>query len=120
MADRTPGRCARQRKRRTAARVLAGARLIAITSTDLPWRRKRLRIEPLYCERCHDGDGWSVFPYYGIAPHTHDFNDVTHPTDWLGSTRLLPKSQWPANFEPDAEDNGCGTYTHCLHCGAGL
>lgn len=73
------------------------------------------------CPQCGDGDGVCVFPYYGVAPHTHetsDFNAVTHPSDWIGSTRLLPHDQWPANFRPDDDSDECGTYTHCLHCGA--
>lgn len=73
------------------------------------------------CDQCDDGSGNCAFPYYGVAPHTHetsDFNMVTHPTDWIGSTRPLPRDQWPANFTPDVGSDECGTYTHCLHCGA--
>lgn len=73
------------------------------------------------CPQCDDGEGVCVFPYYGVAPHTHetsDFNVVTHPSDWIGSTRMLPREQWPANFRPDDDSDECGMYTHCLHCGA--
>jgi hypothetical protein len=70
------------------------------------------------CEQCDDGDGNCAFPYYGVAPHTHALPTPTHPTDWIGSTRPLPRDQWPANFTPDDDSKECGTYTHCLHCGA--
>lgn len=63
------------------------------------------------CEMCDDGDGRCVFPYYGVAPHTHAAGPM------LGSTRLLPREDWPANFTEDAEEPGLGTYTHCPHCG---
>ena len=68
-----------------------------------------------YCARCYDGDGGCVYPYYGVAPHTHDTSGTS---GWVGSTRLLSAQQWPANFAPDREDVGAGTYTHCLECGA--
>lgn len=71
------------------------------------------------CDQCDDGDGHSVFPYYGVAPHTHDFNDTTHPTDWLGSTRLLPREQWGDNFREDPESPGQGVYMRCKKCGRG-
>lgn len=70
------------------------------------------------CPECDDGDGNCAFPYYGVAPHTHALPTPTHPTDWLGSTRPLPREQWPANFRPDDDSDDCGTYTHCLACGA--
>lgn len=71
------------------------------------------------CEMCDDGDGFCVFPYYGVAPHTHQFNDTTHPTDWLGSTRVLPKDQWGKNFREDPECPGQGVYMRCPGCGNG-
>ena len=46
------------------------------------------------CEHCDDGDGLCVFPYYGVAPHTHDFAG-----NWIGSTRVLPKGEWGDNFQ---------------------
>ena len=70
------------------------------------------------CAQCDDGDGNCAYPYYGVAPHTHALPTPTHPTDWIGSTRLLPRDQWPTNFRPDDDSDECGTYTHCLHCGA--
>ena len=71
------------------------------------------------CEYCDDGDGACVFPYYGTAPHRHEFNDTTHPTDWIGSTRLLPRDQWGDNFREDPECPGLGTYLRCEKCGDG-
>lgn len=62
------------------------------------------------CEYCDDGEGGSVYPYYGVAPHTH------RPGPMIGSTELLPKIEWPANFSEDPEEPGLGTYTHCLNC----
>lgn len=66
------------------------------------------------CPWCDDGDGNCAYPYYGVAPHTH----AAGPT--LGSAELAPREQWPENFEEDSdpEHKGCGTYTHCLRCGA--
>lgn len=68
------------------------------------------------CEHCDDGSGACAFPYYGVAPHTHATCDTTVP---VISTRLLPKSEWPANFTEDPDVPGLGTYTHCPECGDG-
>lgn len=61
------------------------------------------------CQFCSDGDGGCAFPFYGLAPHRHTPND----------TIIAPRESWPANFVEDPEARGCGTYTHCTHCGAG-
>ena len=66
------------------------------------------------CPHCDDSDGLCVFPYYGVAPHTHDLIG-----GWVGSTRVLPKSEWGDNFREDPECEGQGTYLRCPHCGAG-
>lgn len=50
--------------------------------------------------------------YYGVAPHTHD---IEAAGGIIGSTRLLPRDQWPPNFEPDGEDGTSGVY-HCPVC----
>lgn len=71
------------------------------------------------CDHCDDGDGHSVFPYYGMAPHTHALPTPTHPTDWIGSTRLLPREQWSDNFREDPECEGHGVYMRCPKCGRG-
>ena len=66
------------------------------------------------CPQCDDGDGNCVYPAYGVAPHIHDAGPM------IGSTVIVSRDQWPTNFEEDSdlEYSGCGTYTHCLHCGA--
>lgn len=64
-----------------------------------------------FCFECDDGDGVSIFPYYGLAPHTHE-----PAVPLVGSTRILPRDQWPANFEPDSEDASTGSYLYCLNC----
>lgn len=72
--------------------------------------------EALCCPECDDGDGNCVYPYYGVAPHIHE---QSHPADWLGSTRLLPKDKWGDNFREDQESPGQGVYMRCKHCGRG-
>ena len=65
------------------------------------------------CENCDDGDGFCIFPYYGVAPHTHDHWPV------IGSTRVLPREQWEANFREDPDCPMQGTYLRCSKCGRG-
>ena len=65
------------------------------------------------CEYCDDGDGCCVFPYYGMAPHTHT-NGLM-----IGSTILLPRDQWGENFREDPDVPGCGVYLRCEKCGDG-
>lgn len=65
------------------------------------------------CIYCDDGDGLCVFPYYGVGPHKHVGTEV------MGSTVALPSESWPENYREDPDEPGLGTYTHCLHCGAG-
>lgn len=76
-----------------------------------------------YCEQCHDGEGHSIYPYYGVAPHNCGWR-LGHPE--IGTSQQLPEFMWPENFKPDTaadvsagEYPGSGTYTHCLNCGAG-
>jgi len=54
------------------------------------WARRRSG-----CKYCYD----DIYPYYGMAPHIHDLSNGT----FIGSTRLLPMSAYPKNFEPDPE-----------------
>lgn len=70
------------------------------------------------CQHCDDGDGDCFFPHYGVAPHAH-YMDPDLPGDFVGTTKLFPKDQWPANFKEDPEAPGCGTYTFCPMCGQG-
>lgn len=70
------------------------------------------------CDHCGaDGDDVSecIYPYYGVAPHKHDLSKTG---SYIGSTVVLPESEWPDNFSPDFEDPSCGIYTHCPKCGA--
>lgn len=67
------------------------------------------------CEHCTDPDGVCCYPTYGMAPHTHDMNKTGSA---IGSTVFLPRSEWPDNFDPDPDAEGCGTWTHCPKCGA--
>lgn len=64
------------------------------------------------CEICDDSEGQCVFPYYGLAPHTHK------PGPMIGSTVVDDKATWPENFTEDPEWPGMGTYTHCPLCGS--
>ncbi len=72
------------------------------------------------CEKCDDGEGSSIFPMYGVAPHTCYYKIQGAV---IGESVEIAASLWPANFELDESDDGpgvrCGVYTHCLHCGAG-
>lgn len=54
------------------------------------------------CIHCNDGDGECVFPYFGLAPHSHSPDQ--------------PKPEYPSNYCDT--DGGQGVYTHCLVCGA--
>lgn len=74
------------------------------------------------CKMCDDGDGYCVFPYYGIAPHTHGTtgrNTSGDPLALIGSTRLLPKDQRGSNFREDPDSEGHGVYLRCPSCGCG-
>ena len=69
------------------------------------------------CNNCIDSNGDQIYPYYGLAPHKHDYKDGEII---LGSSTVLPKSDWPDNFEEEPGQIDMGTYTHCLDCGGGL
>ena len=71
------------------------------------------------CQYCDDGNGDSIYPYYGVAPHN------CNGWDSIGTATELPRSDWPSNFRPDPEATkgtgqypGAGVYTHCMECGA--
>lgn len=66
------------------------------------------------CPMCDDGDGCCIYPYYGVAPHTHD---TRH--GWIGSTVLKPREDWGSNFREDPECPGQGVYMRCPVCGHG-
>jgi len=64
------------------------------------------------CQHCTDPDGQACFPIYGVGPHRHEGGTI------IGSTRMLPKEEWPANFEEDPECPGLGVWW-CPECGDG-
>jgi hypothetical protein len=66
------------------------------------------------CMYCEELDGKCCYPYYGLAPHTHDLKKTG---TFLFSTVLDPKETWPDNFKEDKDAPGCGVYTHCPECG---
>lgn len=75
--------------------------------------------EPKFCDMCHDGDGDSVYPYYGVGPHICGYK-MGKPV--IGHSVGIPATEWPTNFQPDEEcgdqDDGrppLGAWTHCLH-----
>ena len=65
------------------------------------------------CEHCTDPDGVPCYPLYGVGPHRHD---LAHGI--IGSTRMLPREEWPTNFQEDPEAPGLGVWW-CSHCGDG-
>jgi len=67
------------------------------------------------CKFCTDPDGENCFPHYGLRPHNHDLSKTG---SFVGSTVIDWEAPLPKNFEPDPDDPACGTYTHCLKCGA--
>lgn len=68
------------------------------------------------CPFCDDGTGQSLFPHYGVAPHTCYFRKEGGFNNALGTSDILPKSEWPENFVEDPEVPNLGTYLHCIHC----
>ena len=74
------------------------------------------------CDLCDDGDGFCVFPIYGVAPHDCFYMLGTAP----GTSREKPESEWPENFVLDPDSGPwtgyprAGVYTHYPSCGAGL
>jgi len=65
------------------------------------------------CEYCIDENGENCYPMYGLAPHKHIGGE-----QGLFSTVMLPKEQWPSNFEEDPQCPGLGIWS-CKHCGKG-
>lgn len=73
----------------------------------------------LLCTFCDDGAGNSVFPYYGVAPHTHWREKGNGDSVYSSAPIIKQESEWPDNFRKDADNPNCGTYTHCPFCSAG-
>lgn len=68
------------------------------------------------CDFCDDGDGGCVYPYYGLAPHSHKLHRGRIVT--ITSTRDFPDN-FVVDQEHPADGPTCGVYTHCLNCGDG-
>jgi len=66
------------------------------------------------CYMCDDGDGNCLFPYYGVAPHTHE----AKPGGWM-NTHIAPREQWGPNFREDPDSPGQGVYMRCPYCNRG-
>ena len=49
---------------------------------------------------------FDIYPYYGIAPHSHSVDF----TGCVVATVQKPKEEWPENFVEDDESPGCGTW----------
>ena len=60
---------------------------------------------------CEEKDCKELYPYYGLAPHTHDLSGRS----FIGSSRTIDKKLWPENFIEDKEEPGCGVY-YCPKC----
>lgn len=76
-----------------------------------------------FCDKCHDGDGGTVYPYHGVGPH---ICGVSMGKPVVGHSVGVPAAEWPENFQPDPDfgdqDDGLppvGIWTHCIECGAG-
>lgn len=66
-----------------------------------------LKVKTCHFCREHEEDAEGcVYPYYGLAPHTH-----SKP---INGTEIL-QAPYPSNFSPDGD--GMGVWTHCLYCG---
>lgn len=66
----------------------------------------------MICQTCGDnGDGQSVFPYYGTAPPDDAESDATLP-------HLMSRAMWGDNFKEDPEAEGFGVYLRCPTCGS--
>lgn len=59
------------------------------------------------CSECATG----IYPYYGVAPHTHDTKNGI-----VGSTRIIDKKEWKKYaFSEDLDCEGLGVY-NCPKC----
>lgn len=74
----------------------------------------------MVCKYCDDGEGNSIYPHYGVAPHICGYK-LGHPV--IGHSKQLPEFMWPANFKPDPESSskvgdfpGAGVYLYCPTC----
>jgi hypothetical protein len=67
-------------------------------------------------------DGKQIYPYYGRAPVIFSGANVSQEgATIIPREECVPLKDLPSNFELDGEWHpymACGTYTHCLSCGA--
>jgi hypothetical protein len=63
----------------------------------------RIKFKVLRVDAC-----WDIYPYYGVGPHIHEGIDPENPVTFIGLTRMLPKEEWPDNYEDT--DDGCGMW----------
>ena len=73
-----------------------------------------------FCDKCNNGNGVSIYPYYAVAPHNWPYKVGKD----IGESAFLAQQSLPKNFTGDEEtvingNFGYGVYTHCLNCGAG-
>jgi hypothetical protein len=56
-----------------------------------------------------------LYPIYGVGPHVHE-GLTSDPMSMIGSTRFLPREEWPDNFVEDSDPKwaGIGTW-YCPH-----
>lgn len=66
-------------------------------------------------EKCKNLD-CEAYPYYGMAPHKHDFSRAKH---WVGSTVVMPEKDWPRNFTPSIEARNVQGVWYCPECLSG-
>lgn len=64
---------------------------------------------------CEDAECKEWYPYYGLAPHSHNLSKST----FIGSTEFEEKSSWPNNFLEDQSEPGMGTWL-CPKCLNGI
>lgn len=67
------------------------------------------------CKHCTDPNGEACFPQYGVGPHTHE---ERNGIPFFGSTKTLPREDWPDNYREDPNTPGLGVWW-CPYCGEG-
>lgn len=54
-----------------------------------------------------------IYPYYGLAPHTHEIGMVKGKKGIRLSTKIANKKKWPKNYKDT--DDGAGVWS-CPKC----
>ena len=56
-----------------------------------------------------------AYPYFGVGPHVH-VGLTSDPSSIIGSTRMLPREEWPDNFEECPAEGWAGLgMWYCPH-----